>query len=90
MVRVGRRRCSARRARSLAEGDLVAGLFAGQLDLTLPQLADDFLGDGVAVRLAEAVQAADGVELVTQLGQLVGQLDGHGRHTGIERRHLRR
>ena len=66
----------------LAEGDLVADLLVGQLDLAVAHRGQRLVVDAVRRR------GVEGVDVVAELGQLVGQLGRHGGDPVVERGEL--
>src|SRR6188474_488031 len=66
----------------LAEGDLVADLLVGQLDLAVAHRRQRLRVDPVG-RLS-----VEGIDVVAELGELVGQLGRDGRDAVVERGEL--
>ncbi len=64
----------------MAEGDLVAGLFAGEPGLRVAEL-----GDGRLVDRFGLGALAERVDVVAQLAELVGELGRDGRDPAVER-----
>ena len=64
----------------MAEGDLVAGLFAGEAGLRVAELDQGGLVDRVGLGAL-----AERVDVVAQLAELVGELGRDGRDPAVER-----